>query len=865
MKFRNRRASSLVITLLVLVVLSTIVVAFMQSMAVERATARSYKNQFQLELAIEAGKSAAVGTISSMLTNDAFIVVRNGNYSYIGSTVGADSNVIRYRPIFSASTNASQILATQNFATNALPNIPVAGTYPSNQTRIRPFSDTSRYVTVSLIDVPATNNSVVARYGFWVEDLGGKIDGAVAGNLLNATKHGRPTGTNLNEIALYTYFSTNTPVDIGDTNSRQIVENRRFLLSPKTYLQESIQLSKDAMDEMAFNVPPVSTVARIPYGFGYAEAGQKKRNLNFYIANADVAGLAGAISTNLTGFANARKGALTDDYNKTLAANIIDYADADSTPTVGADYRGVDSTPFVTILHDKITLTGVVSNTAYVEGWVFAQLWNPSDKQVSGTFNLEYNNHDDLLVGVNTGTFSSSVVSGYPFSSQNITLPPNGITVLGFGPISYAFPGGSFGTPTPPFSRNAPGHTRTSFRTTWNGQVVDRNLGGIERPNGSLPVGTARWTGGLPGLRHHLSAEYNAAVANPPSGDPRQLYYMSKNVAAHDYDARTSWWGMAIMRPMPGRFMTDPTKWLDAAPNNSRPYPPTNSTTSITVNATLSTIHNYKSQSGVVLTDPNEAPFIFNNTGTLSSATELGNVFDPALWSAAAGTTNGIPTNANATANAGGGFLGGFSLRIGRPEHPKFASTGARAAQLLDIFDVSSSVADERVDVVTTNQKLNINTAGTNALRALVAGIELKRDLAQGTVTPPTNSEAVGKWFADAVIARRASGPFLSVAQLASVTNASGEIFGNRNQWISGAPTNTFKDVGLEELFAKVYDLSAVNSRAFRVVVVGQVVNDKGKVLGSATKEFQIVFQPNRDADGNVISQIYRTFYEVSH
>ncbi len=43
-----------------------------------------------------------------------------------------------------------------------------------------------------------------------------------------------------------------------------------------------------------------------------------------------------------------RKGGFPEDYVKTLAANAIDYADADSDPTLKAnEYRGLDAYPLL--------------------------------------------------------------------------------------------------------------------------------------------------------------------------------------------------------------------------------------------------------------------------------------------------------------------------------------------------------------------------------------------------------------------------------------------------------------------------------------------------------------------------------------
>jgi Tfp pilus assembly protein PilX len=61
----SRKASSLITTLLVLVVLSTIVVAFMQSMSIERSVARSVANREQALEAAEAGIAAALARIQA--------------------------------------------------------------------------------------------------------------------------------------------------------------------------------------------------------------------------------------------------------------------------------------------------------------------------------------------------------------------------------------------------------------------------------------------------------------------------------------------------------------------------------------------------------------------------------------------------------------------------------------------------------------------------------------------------------------------------------------------------------------------------------------------------------------------------------
>src|SRR5207302_11185173 len=51
------------------------------------------------------------------------------------------------------------------------------------------------------------------HYTFWIEDLGGYLDGSVVGNEANGGSHQRTNGTNPNEIALFTIFQPTQPTD----------------------------------------------------------------------------------------------------------------------------------------------------------------------------------------------------------------------------------------------------------------------------------------------------------------------------------------------------------------------------------------------------------------------------------------------------------------------------------------------------------------------------------------------------------------------------------------------------------------------------------------------------------------------------
>jgi hypothetical protein len=241
---------------------------------------------------------------------------------------------------------------------------------------------------------------------------------------------------------------------------------------------------------------------------------------------------------------------------------------------------------------------------------------------------------------------------------------------------------------------------------------------------------------------------------------------------------------------------------------------------------------------------------------------ELGNIYDPILWRRV--------ENGNITANsiADPRFGGGNTLRIGRAEHQRFAWTNLSsqdpsipnmqmsAAALLDLFCLSNQF-DE-------GGKINLNTAPAPVLRALAGGIYLRSDpnLTTGTVTntnypiPAEMAEA----FAQGVMRFRAQYPFYSPSQLGFIntsTNWSKDTNGVASTWPSNAVfgnTNTislatnsvntltstslgitnWNDQAAEEWFAKIFKLSTVYSRNFRVYVIAQkaTTNSSGDFIG---------------------------------
>jgi len=234
-----------------------------------------------------------------------------------------------------------------------------------------------------------------------------------------------------------------------------------------------------------------------------------------------------------------------------------------------------------------------------------------------------------------------------------------------------------------------------------------------------------------------------------------------------------------------------------------------------------------------------------NNTGKFTNVFELGNVFDPVQWNVNLTTADDIRSNAAASPLGGGGN----TLRVGRAEHSRFTNDGSRASQLLDIF-ASGPTGPAGVVFNRAAGRININTAGTNALRALVAGVYHQTDpaISPANLVVPTNAVAA---FVDAVGRFRSARPFFSPSQLTLLatntvvsawpTNA---VFGNR--LLAGA--NEWNDPAAEEWLSRVYALSSVRSRNFMVYVVGQSLQPVAPNAPASTVRsvYQLYIEPVR-------------------
>ena len=370
----------------------------------------------------------------------------------------------------------------------------------------------------------------------------------------------------------------------------------------------------------------------------------------------------------------------------------------------------------------------------------------------------------------------------------------------------------------------------------------------------------------------------NSDLTKGLAGDPRICFHLSSSNGQTWFDhqfetGRASWWARNTLSGLD--YTVDLSKW-----------PETSHNTTAYVNITDPNTRPETNSSTRAQETNKPVQIIYNTLPT--NIVQLGQTFDPMQWSYNVNNNpNGLPLTGATAENSSGG---GHTLRIGRAEHPRFAWTNPSstasdpsipnmqmsAAALLDLFCITNQF-DE-------GGKINLNTAPAPVLRALAGGIYLRSDpelkdtlnpLLPKTTHPiaPEMAEA----FAQGVMRFRAKYPFYSPSQLAFIGTAtnwpntnnwpSNAVFGNTNaialsvvpgNSLSSASANVtaWNDQAAEEWFAKIFKLSTVYSRNFRVYVIAQkaTTNSSGASIGVGPvvrKYYNVLIRQNGEGAGD--------------
>ncbi len=397
---RNSKGSSLVTTLLVITVLTVIVVAFMQSMSIERMTSRSYANLERAGLASDAAVNAASAELQFLfetypdsatawqpLFANSNPVTEATVYHFRGAPVAATPS--RQNP----PTPTSPAEFGQNLRLYAAPLVSGAQWVLSSNldsTFSGPISSTNgidlnldgwvgvapqqtkkklwaEWVEILLdpseprnLDInPATGkprNPPVARYAYWVEDESFKI------NLQNATNV--PTGSRV--LTSPAGISANSVLGAADGPENvdgllgEILSKRESGIFTSPFQLSQIGTDQDSKDNLEANLPFLATLHSSAYNT--SRGGWKRVDINTLLANpANPRNALDQLITTITNsnasphygqrfhrLGNPSQSTYRDTMNavntasatnafiylQKIAANIKDYIDEDSQPTL---------------------------------------------------------------------------------------------------------------------------------------------------------------------------------------------------------------------------------------------------------------------------------------------------------------------------------------------------------------------------------------------------------------------------------------------------------------------------------------------------------------------------------------------------
>lgn len=747
----------------------------------------------------------------------------------------------------------------------------------------------------------------------------------------------------LDQIALFALdpgASDSAQREVGKT----LLKNRNLLVSPDSQLaaagirppleritapqpgagQLVDERARAVEQALATRIQPYPERPLVPHAAGIQPgiAGQPKLNLNRLLARdrtAAIDEMADFIRRALPQF-DKRKGGFPDDYLKTLAANALDYADEDNQPAIGTGYRGIDGYPLVSEYlmksrwEDIRTVNGrkflVLSITVYVE------LWNMTNVPVEGEAQVSYETRYQFQIPPNPNMISlGDMTNANPKLAEsdgrlwlpafNAKLQPNEYRVFNCGTVTYAYDAVSssewIASPLT-LSGESFALRGSGYRMRWNGAIADQSRGGIHRNDSSLayPSDTKsqsrqKLRAAVPGHSHNRGSGF---INN--MGDPRMSYYLAApqdaNAYPHNYspnrrNIREGSIYNSNNNHVYGRVL--PSEWPDGG--HDSPFGAGSVSGLVSMGA-----GSFEDDHRVNPDDPRfynqlpdltlgreEAPTRLSNLGRFYSVTELGRIHDPVMWQVRTSTSNaaGRPWgDVLLSSTASADYGGGNTLRIGRPEHPRFDEPGLRAAQLLDLFHTGLSRSDKAGDregaVAEISGHVNLNTATREALRLLIAGRleqdpELRRfindshDQTGGRRYPrvqkltgstlPNLSDVAGR-IADAIIRSR---PYAGTGELANVRERDAtRVFGNERLF-AGFTSNNYPllqwtDSAAEETLARVFEAATVRSRNFRIWVVGQSVaptteaDTSPEVLAETRKAFTVFADPGgRMSDGS--------------
>ncbi len=609
----------------------------------------------------------------------------------------------------------------------------------------------------------------------------------------------------------------------------------------------------------------------------------------------------------------------------------------------GRDFRGVDGYAPVNELYVRFEYRGYEDHPAewriVFVATVFAEFWNPFDREVRlGGAKLKFRFVEPIGFKANARVHrieEAHLDRDEPFETgASFAVAPNGHHVQCFGELRLKVPvpkagSGPMAFPVVQDLRAALSNradTRAHYELWLDGRPVDSSgrRGSAESVDYGFffPRHEPFLTPGsyflrlAPGNGAVLGYGFNAGNGSH-LGDPWMGYYSRSTIESAPYRFKAS----------PGARNYDRDKVKSSRPDwfkdqtRVRAWPDRGYDTSARPGPTSDTMPP-DSPAFRFVPEPAFAPWRLSQLGVFHSVTELGHLHDPAMW------TYGPPAGADSVlarqstqrydrlrdtwlrgiredAAASAIWGGGNTLRIGRPEHPRFDRPGMRASQWLDLFHTGFAgtnlgpvdpaeaarlyrhhdpgdhqpppaapdpaaatgepyallydpVLHAQGDYQLVHGQLNLNTAPTRfEIETLLRGPSASSDLRLASdhfATPAYDREGdtgiLRSALNEAAIPRVAEGlmrvrPFYSPSHLARVFS---ELLERH-----GALPDHHNDAEAEEPFARLSNATTFSSRHFRIHTAAEVYHrETGEVVGRARRVHEVFLRPVRDARGAI-------------
>lgn len=418
-KFRiswHNRGSALVSTLLMIVVLTIIVTAFMQSMAVERRTATSYKNILQAELAAEAALNLAINKLRSAASEN-MIVHRTPGVSEEQSAIVVSkldsSGVISASSTISVS--AAEAAGDRTYTFRIAPDL------------IR----TSRAYRIDDGSTPAVG--AIESFGtFYLQDNASKQ------TLVRFPKPPTPRSysTSIQEVPLILPSNNSLSSDgVGEANSHAVASGqltglqiwREKLLTVKTTNQLVPEINADVTWADTSHISPALSklgtpkidLRRLKYYVDSVSSSQAQGNPKSQVVEA-LLGLPSSVSPETSWGGGTLEYLISplnpDRYSldeaRQIIASLIDYIDADLHPTTdnfeAPTYFGIEGRlepdgtivghPYVVSIGGGLVFNlssaggavGQLNSTRVLLCWTLANPWSARSHPFSGTYTPEF-------------------------------------------------------------------------------------------------------------------------------------------------------------------------------------------------------------------------------------------------------------------------------------------------------------------------------------------------------------------------------------------------------------------------------------------------------------------------------------------